>query len=81
MALSAAAVSTAAQVAFLLAGKVIDSLRAVFQAHLKRQRELQLLVQLQGKLHDRCWKKYPSSQVMRIRERHQVSISRQCSYI
>ena len=54
MALSAAAVTAAAQVAFLLAGKVLSAVRAVSKAHLVKQRELQLMQQLQDKLHDRC---------------------------
>ena len=53
MALSAAAVTAAAQVAFLLAGKVLSAVRAVSKAHLVKQRELQLLQQLQDKLRDR----------------------------
>ena len=53
MALSAAAVTAAAQVAFLLAGKVLAAVRAVSKAHLVKQRELQLLQQLQDTLHDR----------------------------
>lgn len=53
MALSAAAVSSALQVALALAGKVLEALRAVSRAHLRRQREVQLVLQLQGKLHDR----------------------------
>ena len=53
MALSAAAVSSGAQLAFALAGKVLSALQAVSAAHKNRQRELHLLLQLQGKLHDR----------------------------
>jgi len=52
MALSAAAVYTGAQLAFMLAGKVL--VQAISAAHKNRQRELQLVIQLQGKLHDRC---------------------------
>ncbi len=53
MALSTAAVAAAAQVAFMLAGKVLSAVQAVSKAHLAQTRELQLLHQLQGKLHDR----------------------------
>ena len=53
MALSAAAIISAAKVAFYLAEKVLGALRAVSQAHLQRQQEIQLLIQLQGKLNDR----------------------------
>lgn len=53
MALSAAAVQTAAEIACVLAGKVLKALQAVAKAHSQRQRELQLLILLQGKLQDR----------------------------
>ena len=53
MALSAAAVQTAAETAFYLAGKVLTCLQAVSKAYLEKEKEIQLLQQLQGKLHDR----------------------------
>jgi hypothetical protein len=53
MALSSAAVHAAAELAFLLAGKVFVALQAVSAAHKQRQQELQLVIQLQDKLQDR----------------------------
>lgn len=50
MALSAAAVQTAVQTVFTLAGQVLKVLQTVSKAHLKRKNELELLKQLQGKL-------------------------------
>ena len=53
MALSAAAVQTAVQTVFTLAGQVLKVLQTVSKAHLKRKNELELLKQLQSKLESR----------------------------
>ena len=53
MALSAAAVQAAAQAVFSLAGQVLNVLQSISKAHLQRQKELELLKQLQTKLQTR----------------------------
>lgn len=55
MALSLAAVQAVAQTVFTLSGQVLKLLQAVSKAHLQRQKELELLKQLQGKVQSRYW--------------------------
>lgn len=57
MALSAMAVQGAAQTAFMLVGKVLQVLQEVSKAHRDREKEVQSVRILQGKLQDRCSKR------------------------
>lgn len=65
MALSGIAVQAAAQTAVFLVGKVLQSLQAVAKAHIDREKDVELVRLLHGKLQDRCLAMYGVSHIPR----------------